>query len=50
MRRSNVALHTRRSEMIATIAKLLEALFAPLARELGRMPPSAFRSLVLPGA
>lgn len=35
--------------MIAKIEKLLDALFAPLARELARMPPSAFRSLVLPG-
>jgi hypothetical protein len=49
MRRSNVALHTRRSEMIAKLAKLIEAMFAPLARELARMPPQAFRSLLLPG-
>jgi len=49
MRRSIVALHKGGREMIAKIAKLLEALYAPFARELARMPPSAFRSLVLPG-
>jgi hypothetical protein len=32
--------------MIATIERVLNALFAPLARELNRMPPSAFRYLV----
>jgi hypothetical protein len=32
--------------MIAAIAKFFDALFAPLARELNRMPPSAFRYLV----
>jgi len=31
--------------MIAAIEKALKALFAPLARELDRMPPSAFRHL-----
>jgi hypothetical protein len=32
--------------MIAAIARVLNALFAPLARELDRMPPSAFRHLM----
>ena len=32
--------------MIATIERVLNALFAPLARELNRMPPSAFRYFV----
>ena len=31
--------------MIAAIGKFLDALFAPLARELARMPASAFRYL-----
>ena len=32
--------------MIAAIEKFFDALFAPLARELERMPPSAFRRLI----
>jgi hypothetical protein len=32
--------------MIATIERFLDALFAPLARELARMPASAFRHLL----
>jgi hypothetical protein len=32
--------------MIAAIERFLSALFAPLAHELGRMPPSAFRHLL----
>ena len=32
--------------MIAAIERTLNALFAPLARELDRMPPSAFRHLL----
>jgi hypothetical protein len=32
--------------MISTIARALDALFAPLARELNRMPPSALRHLL----
>jgi hypothetical protein len=32
--------------MIAAIEKFFDALFAPLARELERMPPSAFRHLI----
>ena len=32
--------------MITAIERALNALFAPLARELNRMPPSAFRYLV----
>jgi hypothetical protein len=36
----------RRVPMIASIERVLNALFAPLARELNRMPPSAFRYLV----
>jgi len=32
--------------MMAKIERVLNALFAPLARELNRMPPSAFRYLV----
>lgn len=35
--------------MIAAIQKFFKALFAPLAKELARMPPSAFRHLVLAG-
>jgi hypothetical protein len=45
---SNAALHTGVTEMIAKIRALLDALFAPLGRELARMPASAFRHL-LPG-
>ena len=32
--------------MIAAIGKFFDALFAPLARELNRLPPSAFRYLI----
>jgi len=32
--------------MIAAIERFFDALFAPLARELARMPPSAFRHLL----
>jgi hypothetical protein len=32
--------------MIAAIGKFFDVLFAPLARELSRMPPSAFRYMV----
>jgi hypothetical protein len=32
--------------MIASIERALNALFAPLARELDRMPPAAFRHLL----
>lgn len=32
--------------MIAAIERALAAMFAPLARELERMPPSAFRHLL----
>lgn len=32
--------------MIAAIEKFLDALFAPLARELARMPASAFRHVL----
>ena len=32
--------------MIAAFERFLDALFAPLARELERMPASAFRHLV----
>jgi len=39
---------TKESEMVAAIERFLDALFAPLARELARMPASAFRHL-LPG-
>jgi hypothetical protein len=31
--------------MLAMIERFLDSLFAPLARELGRMPPSAVRGL-----
>jgi len=34
--------------MIAVLERFLDALFAPLARELARMPATAFRHL-LPG-
>jgi hypothetical protein len=50
MRCSIVAPHKEGREMINKIAELFEALYAPLARELARMPPSALRSLVTPGA
>jgi hypothetical protein len=42
----NAALHKGVSAMIAAIGKFFDALFAPLARELSRMPPSAFRHLL----
>ncbi len=32
--------------MIAAIERALKALFVPLAHELGRMPPAAFRHLL----
>ena len=32
--------------MISAILRALDTLFAPLARELGRMPVSAFRHLL----
>ena len=32
--------------MIAALERFFDALFAPLARELERMPPSAFRHLI----
>ena len=32
--------------MIAAMIRFLDAMFAPLARELDRMPPSAFRHLL----
>ena len=32
--------------MIAAISKFFDALFAPLARELARMPASAFRPVL----
>jgi hypothetical protein len=48
MRRNNAALHTGENEMIAKLEAFFGALFAPLARELARMPASAFRHL-LPG-
>jgi len=37
---------TRSVAMIAAIERILDALFAPLAHELARMPPSAFRHLL----
>lgn len=40
---SYVALHKRMIEMIALIEKFLDAMFAPLARELERVPASALR-------
>ena len=45
MHRSIFALHTWESEMIAKIEAFFAALYAPLARELARMPASAFRHL-----
>jgi len=32
--------------MVKAIERFLDALFGPLARELARMPPSAFRHLL----
>jgi hypothetical protein len=40
---SYVAPHKKEVRMIARIERLLDALFAPLAREIGRMPPKALR-------
>ena len=37
---------TKESPMIAAIEKFFDALFAPLARELARMPASAFRHVL----
>ena len=42
----NIPHCTRESVMIAAIEKFFEALFAPLAKELARMPASAFRHLL----
>jgi hypothetical protein len=41
--RLQVALHNGGFDMIALIEKFLDAMFAPLARELERMPPQAMR-------
>ena len=43
---SYVALHNGGVEMLALIEKFLDAMFAPLARELERMPPQAMRFTV----
>lgn len=40
---SYAALHNGVAEMVALIEKLLNAMFAPLARELERLPPQAMR-------
>ena len=40
---SYVALHKWSGPMIARIEKFLDAMFAPLARELERVPPQALR-------
>ena len=40
---SYAALHNGGFEMIALFEKFLDALFAPLARELERLPASAMR-------
>jgi hypothetical protein len=40
---SYTALHNGVAAVIARIEKLLDALFAPLARELERLPPQALR-------
>jgi hypothetical protein len=42
----NAALHKGVVTMIAAIERFFDALFAPLARELERMPASAFRHLL----
>jgi hypothetical protein len=49
MRRSNAfaALQQRSKSMFAAIERFLDAMFAPLAREVGRLPPSAVRSLFI---
>lgn len=43
---SHIAVHNWSGEMIALIEKLLDAMFAPLARELERLPPQAMRYTV----
>ena len=43
---SYVAVHNGGFEMIALIEKFLDAMFAPLARELERLPPQAMRFYV----
>jgi len=42
---SYAALHTNKgvTQMVALIEKILDAMFAPLARELERLPPQAMR-------
>ena len=40
---SHVALQHGVTQMIALIEKFLDAMFAPLARELERLPPQAMR-------
>lgn len=40
---SYVALHKWSDPMIALLEKFLDAMFAPLARELERVPPQAMR-------
>jgi hypothetical protein len=42
----NAALHKGVLTMIAAIERVLNALFAPLVRELDRLPPSAVRHLM----
>ena len=37
---------TMESEMVKTIERILDFLFAPLARELARLPASAFRHIL----
>lgn len=39
----HAALHKGVTQMVALIEKILDAMFAPLARELERLPPSAMR-------
>ena len=39
----NIALHNQECPMLALIERLLDAAFAPLARELERLPPEALR-------
>ena len=41
--RRYAATHNGVTQMVARIEKLLDAMFAPLARELERMPASAMR-------
>jgi hypothetical protein len=40
---SYIALHNGVTQMVALIEKFLDAMFAPLARELERLPASAMR-------